>query len=1072
MTATVNDWENPTLTGRDREPAHCTLLPYPDAAAARQGTREASPFFLSLNGQWRFHWAPAPADRPAGFHRPEYDVHGWAEIDVPSNWETRGYGIPIYTNVRYPFSPTDPPRIPHDNNPVGSYRTRFTLPEGWAGRRVFLHFAGVSSFLSVWVNGEEVGLSKGSRLPAEFDVTRFVGPGTNTLAVEVLKWCDGSYLEDQDTWRLGGIFRDVYLFSTPPVHLRDFFVRSDLDERYQDAVLKVTAKLRNYGEVAAGGHRVEVTLLDAEGRPVGAEPLASAEVAGLGAGEEAALEMAAAVARPHLWSAESPYLYQVLLTVKDEAGRAVEVEQCRFGFRTVKIEDGQMLVNGVPISIKGVNRHEHDPDDGQAISVESMIRDIVLMKQHNINAVRTSHYANDPKWYALCDQYGLYVLDECDLESHGVADRVPGSDPAWTAACVDRMTRMVERDKNHPSVIYWSLGNEAGFGDNHRHMAARARELDPTRPVQYEQAGEDAVTDVVGHMYARIEQLVEYASQPQHRPFIMVEYLFAGGNAVGNLQDYWDAIRAHPHLQGGFLWDWQDKPLRKRHPDGTWSWAYGGDFGPPGTPSDGIFVCCGIVGPEREPQPELYEVKKVYQPVAAELVEGAAPATVRVHNRYDFVRLDHVDVAWEVSCDGLIVQRGDLPRLSLGPGESQQVPVPYSPPAPGGECLLKLVFTLAKDTLWGKRGHVLAWEQFALPLPAPARRTIEAAAMPRVKLDRQARRDAVVAVADDIEVAIGRKSGMRSDASGALLSLRWRGKELVAAPLQPNFWRVPLDNDMSDQWDPHHLEAAGGMPRRSGLWRRAGQHREVTRVTAKRLGPHALRVQVTAILPVGQTRYRDVEVYRGVTDQVPAGPVNYGCTYTIFGSGDIIVESAFDPRRLQLPDLPRFGMQFAMPAEFDTLTWYGRGPHENYQDRNTGAAVGRYSLSVAAEKCPYVRPQEYGNRTDVRWLTLTNRDGVGLLVTGLPTLSISAWPCTTIDLERATHQHELPARDTITVNLDHKQMGVGGDDGWGGRPHPQYRLPCQPYRYRFRLRPYAPELGALEAFLQAELPEG
>ena len=651
---------------------------------------------------------------------------------MPSNWELEGYGYPIYTNVQYPFRPTDPPHVPDDDNPVGSYRTTFRVPKRWRGRRVFLHFAGVSSFLTVWVNGKRVGLSKGSRLPAEFDLTRFLREGQNVLAVQVLKYCDASYLEDQDTWRLGGLFRDVFLFATPEVHLRDFFVRARFDEHYRDATLQVTAKVRHYGAKAAGAHRVEVSLFDPAGKAVTPDPLMAGGIAAVPTGEDEVLELQAPVAAPAHWTAETPNLYQALLTLKDAAGKVIEVEQCAFGFRQVEITRGQLLVNGVPLRVRGVDRHEHDPDHGQAVPMSRHIEDVALLKQSNINAVRTSHYANDPKWFELCNRYGLFLVGECDLESHGVSDRVPGSDPVWTAACVDRMTRMVERDKNEPSIIIWSLGNEAGFGDNFRHMASRARQLDDTRPVQYEPAGLDPVTDIYCPMYARIEHLIEYASEERTRPLILCEYLFAGGNAVGNLQDYWDVIERHKHLQGGFIWDWQDKPLRKYAPDGRSYWAYGGDFGPPGTPTDGIFVCCGLVGPEREPQPELFEVKKVYQPLSIRPVEGGVDGRVRVRNTYDFVSLQHLAGAWELHCDGRVVQHGALPTLSLRAGEEQDLIVPFTRPKlqPGEEAWLTVRFALAKDAPWAKRGHVVAWEQFRLPLASPALPAVHVGKLP------------------------------------------------------------------------------------------------------------------------------------------------------------------------------------------------------------------------------------------------------------------------------------------------------------------------------------------------------
>jgi beta-galactosidase len=909
VTAQILDWENPQVFRQNKEPAHCTLMPYPDADTAKEGTRTASPFHLSLNGRWRFRWVGKPADRPAGFHDPGCDVSGWDEIPVPSNWQLQGYGIPIYTNTQYPFAPVDPdpPHIPHDYNPVGSYRTEFTIPERWKGRQVFLHFDGVKSAFYLWVNGEKVGYSQDSMTAAEFNITPHLREGENVLAVEVYRWCDGSYLEDQDTWRLSGIYRDVYLYSTPPVHLRDFFVRCSFDEDYRDATLEVTGKVHNHGAGAARPHTLEVSLLEAGGQPVGADPLAVGRVADIAAGGEGTVELEAPVAGPRQWSAEDPHLYEVLLTLKDGAGEVVEVERCSFGFRTVEIRGGELTVNGVPILIKGVDRHEHDPDHGQALPFERMVQDVKLLKQSNINAVRTSHYPDDPKWYDLCDRYGIYLVDECNLESHGVSHAVPASDPQWTGACVDRMTNMVERDKNHPSVIIWSMGNEAGFGDNFRHMAAAAREVDPTRPVQYEPAGEDPVTDIVCPMYAKVERLVEYAERERSRPLIMCEYLFAGGNAVGNLQDYWDVIESHKHLQGGFIWDWHDKGLRKYAPDGSMYWAYGGDYGPPGTPSSGIFVCCGIVGPEREPQPELYEVKKVYQYIKARPGGAGVEGAVRIQNKHDFISMEYADIAWELACDGEVLQTGSLPRTSLGPKEEQEVAVPYQPPQPkaGAEYWLKITFTLAEDAPWAERGHVVAWDQFRLPVEVPEAPAVVAREMPELELsDAHVPGHAFLVTGRDFRLAVGKKSALSSNVSGAIVSLRLRGKEIIASPLIPNFWRAPLDNDACDRWDREFVESVGGIDRRQGIWRRAGQYREVTSITAEQIDAHTVRVAVEAILPVGQTEYRTVELHGGSTDQVPAGPPNYRCIYTVYGSGDIVVEGSFDPGGMKLPDRP------------------------------------------------------------------------------------------------------------------------------------------------------------------------
>jgi beta-galactosidase len=716
---TVPDWENPEMIGRNKEPPHCTLIPYPDTATALKATCEASPFYKSLNGSWKFNWVRKPADRPMDFYRPNYDVADWDDIAVPSNWELKGYGIPIYTNVTHPFYPENPnpPHIPHDYNPVGSYRTEFTVPDNWKGRQIFLHFDGVKSAFYLWLNGKKVGYSQGSMTPAEFNITKYLRKGKNTLAAEVYRWCDASYVEDQDTWRLSGIYRDVYLFSTPAVHLRDFFVRCDLDEQYRDATLKVTAKFKNYSDSSTDAHTLEVTLLDDDGNAVGTDPLMVTRVKGMAGGHKRVVNLEAKLDNPRKWTAETPNLYTVLLTLKNPKGKVIEVERCNFGFREVEIKDAQLFVNGVSIKVKGVNRHEHDPDYGFTVPISRMIQDIKLIKQANMNMVRTSHYPNAPVWYELCDKYGIYLMDEANMESHAISyglNRLPGSDPKWRAASVDRMASVVERDKNHASVIFWSLGNEAGHGDNIKAMAEYARKNDPTRLLQCRQMNSAVDTDNLS--YQTVEWCINWTKENPDRPYLMEEYAYARGNAVGNLQEYQTAIETHKNFVGALIWDWADKGLREFSPDGKMFWAYGGDYGPPGIPSDGTMICDGIVGSDRKPDPEYYEVKKVYQYIKAEPVDLAA-GKVRVHNKYDFLGLDFVNIFWELTADGKVIQNGSLPKISLSPKQKQDVTVPFKKPLlkPGTEYWLKISFALAEDTLWADRGHVVAWDQFKVP---------------------------------------------------------------------------------------------------------------------------------------------------------------------------------------------------------------------------------------------------------------------------------------------------------------------------------------------------------------------
>jgi beta-galactosidase len=1010
------DWENQEMIGRNKEPAHCTMTIYPDARTAMEGARYASPFYKSLNGSWQFNWVGKPADRPADFYKLDYDVSGWDAIPVPSNWEMHGYGIPIYSNIRYPFGDpgknweADPPHIPHDDNPVGSYRTTFTVPDSWSGRQVFIHFDGVESAFYLWINGRKVGYSQGSRTLAEFDITDYLRAGENVLAAEVYRWSDGSYLEDQDFWRLSGIFRDVYLYSVADLHIRDFHVKADLDERYQDGNVAVEVTVRNYRD-SMQGFRIDAEVLDTDGTALFSLPGAATNLEG---DAEVSFGLNHSVSAPRKWSAEQPNLYLLMLTLRNDDAQVIEAVPCTFGFRQVEIKGGQLLVNGKAIYIKGVNRHEHDPDAGHTVSTESMITDIKLMKQHNINTVRTSHYPDTPEWYDLCDRYGIYLIDEANIESHGMGyqpRRTLGNKPEWKEAHLDRTIRMVERDKNHPSVIIWSLGNEAGDGANFEATSGWIHKRDPSRPVHYERAETRPHTDIVCPMYTKFNRLIAYGRRDRDRPMILCEYAHAMGNSVGNLQDYWDIFEKYKHLQGGCIWDWVDQGLRKKAADGKEFWAYGGDYGD--EPNDSNFCCNGLVQPDRKPNPSVLEVKKVYQYIKVEPLDLAI-GKVRVRNKYDFVSLDFTDVLWELTADGKVVQSGSLPKLSLPPGREQEVRVPFEKPElrPGAEYWLKVSFVLAEDAPWAERGHVVAWDQFKVPFEVPPVPEPEVASMPELSLRQSG--NSVIVNGKDFTVMVGKKNG-------AIESFEFGGKQLIAAPLVPNFWRAPIDNDEGNE-----------MPERLGVWRQAGQNRKVTEVSSEQAGPRTVRITVRSTLPAGRSEY--------------------GSVYTVYGNGDIVVENSFAPGN-DLPDLPRFGMQMAMPGEFSTMTWFGRGPHESYWDRKTGAAVGLHSGPVEEQIHDYVRPQETGNKTDVRWVALTNADGVGLMAIGMPLLSVSAWPFTMQDLEEAEHVNELPRRDTVTVNIDYKQMGVGGDDSWGARTHREYTLPAKPYSYSFRLRP-------------------
>ena len=1061
------DWENPKVIGINKLPPHATTMLYSDVRAALRADQSGSPYYRSLNGPWQFHWVPKPAARPVDFYKTDYDAKKWATIPVPSNWQAHDYDVPIYLNIPYPFSQANPPgtapaqegkvrmleelkvanppHIPHDNNPVGSYRRTFTIPADWNNSRIVLHFAGVESAFYVWVNGKKVGYSEDSRTPAEFDITEFVKPGENLLAVEVYRWCDGSYLEDQDFWRLSGIYRDVYLLAEPNVHVRDFWAKTDLDDQYRDATLSLSLQLVNRSQKPSMAN-VEVSLFDEtfQTKPgdaskvvtrVGVRPVFEpwTKQVDLKPGGEVLVNFQQQLANPKKWSAETPNLYAMVIVVKDAEGNVIETIPSRVGFRKVKVVDGLLLVNGKPVKFKGINRHEHDPVTAHTLSTASMIRDIRMMKQSNINAVRTSHYPNDPRWYDLCDRFGLYVIDEANIESHGMGygPESLAKNPDWLDAHMARTKAMVERDKNHPSVVIWSLGNEAGNGPNFTATYEWTKQRDPSRPVQYERAELESNTDIVCPMYPPPAKLSEYAVKHQTRPMILCEYAHAMGNSVGDLWSYWRPIYKHPQLQGAFIWDWVDQSFRapvtrdkmiattikdpkEIRPDlKGYFWAYGGDYGPPDTPSDANFCCNGLVASDRTPHPSLYQVKKVYQSIQIEPVDLAA-GKVQVANLYDFISTAFVKGEWELMAGEKRLDGGPLDVPVIAPGEKAVVTAPMKSiqPTPGVEYWLNLRFRLAEDAPWAAKGHVVAQEQFKLPVDKRVAPTALADLPPVEAVESD---QAITLSGKDFRTALDKKKG-------TITSLKYGDAELVSQGPRPDFWRVPTDNDRGNQ-----------MPTRCGVWRNAGKNWRIDKVTMRRLAPGAVRVDVDGTLP-------DVEA-------------KYSVAYTVLGTGDVVLDVRYQAGEKKLPELPRFGMQMLMPGGFETMTWYGRGPSETQWDRKDGCPVGLYSGTVQEQFVDYSRPQENGNKTDVRWVSLTNDKGVGLLAVGMPLLNAKASHYATEEMEGKRHAYEIPWRETVTLNLDLQQMGVGGDTSWGELTHPEFMLKDKSYAYRFRLCP-------------------
>lgn len=1022
----VPDWENPRMIGRNKELAHATITPYPTAAAARKAdlVSPVSPLVMSLNGKWKFNWVKEPSLRPLDFYKPGYSVAKWREITVPSNWEMQGYGTPIFTNITYPFK-MDQPRVMGEpdkswtaysqRNPVGSYRRDFTLPASWDGRQIFINFDGVNSAFYLWINGQQAGYSEDSRLPAEFNITKYLKPGKNVIAAEVYRWCDGSYLEDQDFWRMSGIFRDVTLVSRPSVFIRDHFAQTPLDAQYKDASLKLSINVNN-SNPAPAKFTVAASLYDSSGKPV-FENLSSSVAEAQPAGE-ATLTLETKVAAPKKWSAETPNLYRLVLTLKDANGKTLESIPANIGFRSSEIKDGEILFNGKHIYFKGVNRHETDPDLGQAITKDSMIKDILLMKQNNINAVRTSHYPNQPVWYALCDKYGVYLIDEANIESHGYGSSMMqpiATHPDYADAHISRVTRMIERDKNYPSIVMFSMGNEAGYGPNFKKAYNAAKKAYPGFIVMYDRDIPGAYSDVVSDMYLKpAEMLPFYNIRARGRPFFQVEYAHSMGNGDGNLQEYWDVFESNRHMHGGFIWDWVDQGLRKKTAVGRQYWAYGGDYGD--KPNDGNSVCDGLIAPDRTVHPAIYEVKKIYQEIKAEPLE-IEKGVVRIRNKYLFRNLSFVTANWTLQENGLPVQSGILPPLDINPGESKEYVVPFKNPVPkpGAEYYLKISFTLAEDAPWAKRGYEIAWDQFKLPFYAPPEEVM--AKLPGVNLDETA--DAYKISSILFELTIGKKSG-------AIESYKYHGRELIASPLIPNFWRPPTDNDRGN-----------GMPQRQAAWREAGQKRTVISVTAPNRGGN-VNIEVSASMLNGLATLKT--------------------EYEITGDGRIQITNRLKVAENMgplAPGIPRIGMQMEIPGQYRNVKWYGRGPQENYWDRQDGYPVGLYTAKVNDMNYQYSEPQESGNRTDVRWFEITDSKGNGLRVQCEATfLNFSAWPYKMYSLDAGhLHPSDVPLEKNVTLNIDYRQQGVGGDDSWGALPHKQYTLPPGEYDYSFSLSP-------------------
>lgn len=1006
------DRENPEVFAINKLPARATLRPYKsvDEALARG---EAS-YALRLDGDWKFSWAKKPAERPEGFYAEGYDDSRWDTMPVPGNWETNGYGVPIYTNVTYPF-PMNPPHIPEDDNPTGCYRHHFELPASWDGRRVVLHFESGLAAMYVWINGYKVGYSEGAKTAVEFDVTEYVRTGENLIAIEGYRWSDGSYLEDQDFWRLSGFDRSILLYATDKTYIGDIFVHADLDKNYRGGEYSAEIRLANNDDRAFAGS-VELQLLDAERRAVAkfSKSVAIAEGATLD------LSFAKRLSKVAAWSHEKPNLYTTLLVLRDSRGEVVEATSCRTGFRKVEVRDGVMLLNGKRIEIHGVNIHEHNPATGHVVNRELMLRDIALMKQFNINAVRTSHYPQPTEWYDLCDEYGLLLMDEANIEVHGSGtghsdtyyDFHPNYRKEWFAAHHERIRDMVERDKNHPSIFSWSMCNECAVGPVFEEEYAWIKLRDDSRLVHFEPAWGGPLTDIVSIMYPSMELMQRYADvQNPKKPFIMCEYAHAMGNSTGNFQDYYDLMEGHDHMQGGFIWDWVDQGIDAVGNNGRHYWGYGGDFGAWMYPHDESFCCNGVTSPDRTPHPGLYEVKKVYQYINFEMVD-AVTGTIRLHNDFAFSDLAEYSFCYEVLHNGRPISEGKIDAVRCAPSKSVDVRVPLPERSGAGEYHL----------------NIYAYQREAHPLVPQSM----AVASEQLSLGGEYRFEREVAEGEvEIETQdnwltayAGATAVLFNTSNGCLERFVVDGRDVMRALPEPWFWRAPTDNDWGH-----------GLYRTCNVWRTNRK-----KVEAVLVDVYKDRVRVT-------TTYTLVDA-----------PSTYVLAYTLRADGSLLVEVDWTRVSEHLPELPRFGMRMTLPEECRNFTYYGRGPYENYVDRHTASFLGIYEQSTDRQLFPYVRPQESGNKTDVRWLEVIDDQGHGIRVEGMQPLSVSAMPYKSEDLDpgfskKQMHYSDIEPRREVIVHVDLAQRGLGGDDSWGAQPHAQYRLTEGHYSYGYVIYP-------------------
>jgi beta-galactosidase len=988
--------------------------------------KENSKRFLSLNGDWKFHWTKKPQERPTTFHNTNYNDAQWDTIKVPANWEVVGYGNPIYLDERYPFT-TKWPEAPKDYNPVGTYRKEITLNKTFLSQDVILHFAGAKSAMYAYVNGKYAGYSQGSKTPAEFNITSYLKEGKNIIALQLFRWSDASYVESQDMLRMSGIEREVYLYSQPKVYISDYYAKTTLDDLYKNGIYNGTINISNASKEKVS-RRFTVAILD-EGISV----FKSSEVLEIKANTTLEVNSDKIIENVKQWSAEQPNLYKLVITLEDETNASNNLFITKnLGFKRVEIKNAQVLINGKAIYFKGVDRHETDPYTGHVVSKASMLKDITLMKQNNINAVRSSHYPNDPYWLDLCDVYGLYVIDEANIESHPLAiDKTTqiGNEMSWLPAHMARTKRMYYRDRNHPSIYSWSLGNEAGEGDIFRTTYKWLKTQDNNRIVQYEPAGKNDYTDIYCPMYPKPEYLINHGKSDSKKPSVMIEYCHAMGNSVGNLQDYWDIIEKYPNLQGGYIWDWVDQSLEYRDENGQSYLAYGHDYHPD-LPTDGNFLNNGLVDPYRNPHPHLSEVKKVYEPAQFEYLGNGK---IKLSNKNFFTDFSDKMIVWKLLENGISVIKAEGILINVLPQESktfilEKLPTTFQS-SKDYILQISLVQKEAKNGL--TTNHEVAWDEFLLQKGSTVTAPLASSFSKESRLTTSLSENTFEIKNDKVNLKI-------NATTGEITSWVFEGNEITNQPIRPNFWRPPTDNDLGN-----------GMDKWAEIWQ------DATYNYTSKLVSKPIDVYSNIVFRVIYTTQKNEAIV--------------SVMYRLHNSGHLKVEYEFKSEKKDLPNIPRLGMYITLPKTFTEVSWYGKGPEETYWDRKTGQKTGIYSGKIEDQFEQYSRPQETGNKTDIRWMEVSSKQ-VTLKVASKQVINTSVWPFTMPELDfnsedagksasglvpvTKKHGADIKIGNTIQWNIDYLQMGLGGDTSWGRLVHPEYTIPANKnYKYSFTIQP-------------------